>query len=536
MPLSVVAMALLTTIATAATRHPHVDSLNPNSREIFATAMEWGDRYFDAASSLTEAPPSAVGDQHGSGNHLLTKESAWYALGLLLRDATGDRSRAAGVIRAILKQQYDEPAMAWDGTFRRNPQEPEPKADSRPGIEYDPNWREFIGTAFAIILKEYPDRVHADLAAVMRAAITHAVSGEMKEGRLKPNYTNIALMYGFLWNFAATDCGHPEWAKPASDWQESVYALFKRHDSFEEYNSPTYTGVDLYALALYRDYGTTARMRSIGSEMEAELWHTTAAFYNANLRNISGPFDRAYGMDMESYVSVVGLWLRTVMDQQRAPLPSFTPPVDHVGDLWIVPALVVLDANIPDDAMREFTHFEGEHAVTKTITEERTATAWIGKDLMYGAEATSMTKGVEEHSQFHPVTIHWKMPDGKIGWVQLTRCPPIDATAKQGRIDISTSGDVRFRIFDGSRAGDVSRNNWSLPGLHVKVETDAASFDLVHDGAFTDVTYHHVTKMLLLPVYAGAKRSVAFNESGAALIVRDPDGNQIVLQARQAAE
>lgn len=51
--LAVVAIASLTTITSAATRHPHVDSLNANSRAIFATAMEWGDRYFDAASSLS---------------------------------------------------------------------------------------------------------------------------------------------------------------------------------------------------------------------------------------------------------------------------------------------------------------------------------------------------------------------------------------------------------------------------------------------------------------------------------------------------
>lgn len=320
-------------------------------------------------------------------------------------------------------------------------------------------------------------------------------------------------MYGFLWNFAATDCGRPEWTKRASDWQESVYALFKKHDSFEEYNSPTYTGVDLYALALYRDYGTTPRMRTIGTEMETELWRTTAAFYNANLRNISGPFDRAYGMDMQSYVSVVGLWLRTVMDKEHAPLPSFTFPVDHVGDLWIVPALVVLDAKIPADAMGQFTHFKGEHAVTKTIADERAATAWIGRNLMYGAEMTSMTKGVDERSQFRPVTIHWKLPDGRIGSVQLTRCPAIDATAKRGHIDISVSGDVRLRIFEGNGAGEVSRNNWNLPGLYVKVETDAGSFDVAYDGTFTDVTYHRLTKMSLLPVYAEAGRAAKSSSS-----------------------
>jgi len=85
-------------------------------------------------------------------------------------------------------------------------------------------------------------------------------------------------------------------------------------------------------------------MRSIGSEMEASLWRTTADFYNANLRNVSGPYDRAYGMDMQSYVSVVGICLRTVMDEDQAPLPKFVPPVDHIDDLWMAPLVVILDS------------------------------------------------------------------------------------------------------------------------------------------------------------------------------------------------
>ena len=78
----------------------------------------------------------------------------------------------------------------------------------------------------------------------------------MKQGRLQPSYTNIALMYGYLWAFAAVPSHRPDWANQAQ-WQESVYKLFKQHDSFFEYNSPTYAGADFYGLALWRDYGST---------------------------------------------------------------------------------------------------------------------------------------------------------------------------------------------------------------------------------------------------------------------------------------
>ena len=135
-------------------------------------------------------------------------------------------------------------------------------------------------------------------------------------------------MLGFLWDYAAVHGNRPEWIAPAAKWQKiRPYGLFKQHDALNEFNSPTYGGVDLYALALWRDYGLTPAMRSRGREMEAALWRTTADFYNANLRNISGPYDRSYGMDMRSYVSIQGLWLRTVLDAE----PRSTAPVGQAS-------------------------------------------------------------------------------------------------------------------------------------------------------------------------------------------------------------
>lgn len=428
-------------------------------------------------------------------SYYMVRESTWYALGLLLRDGPGDRTRAAEILRVVLKQQYHEPGKPWDGTFKRSPNEPEPPANAVMWRGYDPNWREFIGTTFAIILEEYRDRIPADVAKEMMVAIDDAVAGEVKQGRLQPTYTNPALMLGFLWEYAAVHGNRPQWIAPATKWQDTVYGLFKQHGTFDEFNSPTYTGVDIYALALWRDYGSTPQMRAMGREMEAALWRTTASLYNAKLRNISGPYDRSYGMDMRSYVSIMGLWLRTVLNANQAPVPSFHPPVDHVADLWFVPLIVVLDTHIPPDAMKSFESFQGEHEVRQSIAEGRIATAWIGRNVIYGGEFTGHTRGVDAESQFHPVTVQWQAP-GRIGWIQLTRCPPIDATADKKGIVISADGSVSFRISaPGIVAGDVKADDWKLPGLTVRVKADAKSFTAQQHGTFVDVTYTGMTAM-----------------------------------------
>jgi hypothetical protein len=489
--------ALTALPAVARPRHPDMASLGKNSSEIFLTSMKWGDQFWDSQTGLARAPVS-VAAAYSHPLHFMVRESSWYALGLLLRDQPGDRDRAAQTLRAVLKEQYHEPGRPWDGTFRSTPEEPEPGANAQMGDDFDPNWREFIGTTFSIILNEYPDRIPSDVARDMLGSVNSAVEGEIKEGRLQPTSTNIALMYGYLWNYAAVHNHRPDWVAPSTQWMETVYKLFKQHDAFAEYNSPTYAGVDLYALALWRDYGSTPRERNIGSEMEASLWRALADFYNPNLRNISGPYDRSYGMDMQSYVSLVGLWLRTDLDEDKAPLPKFDPPVDHVGDLWLVPAITVIDTRIPSDAMKSFRGFQGEHQIRRQITHQRIATAWIGKDVIYGGEITGHTVGVSGDSQFHPVTIQWQTPDSKIGWVQLIQSPAIDASADRKHIVISTLGDVSFRISaPGITSSNAGSGQWTLPGLTVHVEADSKGFSVEQHGQFVDLKYTGITRMIL---------------------------------------
>jgi hypothetical protein len=312
--------------------------------------MHWRDRNWDSQSKLLRNSP--IGQP-------TLRSSSYYALGLLLRDKPGDRMSAAEVLDAVLAQQYNTPGEPYDGTFRRNLSGP----DAHTGVviwkDYDPNWREFIGTTFAMTLEEYPDRIPRGLDRKLNASILHAVASEIGNKRLIPTYTHPTLIYGFLWNFAAAPNRRANWIKESTAWQNTVYALFRKHNAFNEYNSPIYSRVDLYALGLWSRYGSTSRIRQTGRVMEEFLWESLAAFYSANLKNISAPFDRDYGMDMNSYVSVVGVAPRTVLSATFAPLPEQALPVTHRRDLWYASHLANLGADILPDAMRSFRSFQG---------------------------------------------------------------------------------------------------------------------------------------------------------------------------------
>ncbi len=452
-------------------RHVRLERLSPYAMDLYTRSMDLSAQSFDVEAHLIVRPTRSHSNARGG---YMVRESSWYALGLLLRDKPGDRELAATLLRTVLANQYRTQGVKWYGTFKRSPEDPEPKTGDIAFTSYDPNWRHFIGTIFQMVLIEYPDRIPADLAKDLEASIELAVTGEMQDGRLKESYSNIALMYGALWEFAAVRSNNAEWKTKAAAWNAEVYRLFHEHNTFYEYNAPTYYGVDLYGLGLWVRYGLTPATRQMGAAMQAVLWRDIAEFYNPLLRNMTGPYDRSYGMDMQKYVSVTGVWLRSVLPAKLAPLPEEpTLQTDHVADLWFAPMVAILGTDIPSDAMPKFRIFAGPHFITRTIDAKRTATAFVGRDLLYGAESTGMTKDAGHATQFHPVTVQWRTPGGGIGWIRLTQSPNLNAVADAHGIMITTKGDVDFLIdAEGMDAAAVQASAWTLPGLRVAVATD----------------------------------------------------------------
>ncbi|HEY8994080.1 MAG TPA: hypothetical protein VIM71_05425 [Lacunisphaera sp.] len=464
--------------------------------EMLGAALAISDRAWDERAGLVWSPaPGEEGRVHR------TRESTWYALGLLMRDQPGDAARAIRVIEQVLDFQFAAPGQAWDGTFRRAPEEPVPGPGAELWQNYDPNWRQFIGTTFVLMLEQRANRLPAELQARMVDAIRRAVEGELSQGRAEPYHTNIKLMHGFLLGWAGRRLGRAEWVERSDAWIEEIRTEFARHETFEEYNSPTYYGVDFYGLALCRRYGATATIRAAGAELEAGLWRDVGRFYHAGLKNMCGPFDRAYGMDMRRYVSLMGVWMGLVLPAELTPLPDPAGPMEHAHDFAAAPLYVALGAQVPDDVLTGFRRFDRERLLSRPITITRTATAWLGAHVMIGGEITGRALGATPgKGQFHPATIHWQAPGGNIGWVRLYASPPSDAEAGKETLTVTANaaGDFIFRIsVPGLVADRLGRDGWVLPGLTVLVESDATALTLKADDGLIDVAYHGATRLVL---------------------------------------
>jgi hypothetical protein len=289
-----------------------------------------------------------------------------------------------------------------------------------------------------------------------------------------PTYANIALLRAWLEAWAgSTD----------HSYARAVADAFHRHGCFVEHNSPTYYGIDLLALGLWQRPDARPDLQELGAGIEVALWTDIGRWWHAGLGNLCGPYSRAYGMDMHSYVSGLGLalWCAGL----PAPLPDLTAPaIPHGHDLCLAPLLQHVGVRVPDAVRGAFDAFGTPHAVEQLVDDDprRIATGWLADDLLVGAEAGD--GGLHARGQYHPATVHWRRPDGGVGWLRLVHHGPTQATAGERRLEVTCHphprrGPQPLRWDSNDDALEVAPDRWSFPGLEVSVTTDAHLVDPV---------------------------------------------------------
>ena len=446
-------------------------TLSPYAQELLNTSMPWMDRLYDDEAGLLWHPVDGTPPESGQhGDQHMVRDSTYYALGLLMRDGLGDRQRAERILHVVLDQQILEPEAPFHGTFLRTPEEPRPGFWAREWRDYDPNWRDFIGTGFALALIHFEELLPRSLILRIEESFRKAVEGALMR-RVSPGYTNIALMDAYLLYFAGERLGAAEWQQAGERLAQQVYDLFQANRAFAEYNSPTYYGVDFYALALWRGHSTSRRLNELGAEMEADLWRDVAQFYHAGLRNLAGPWARSYGMDMQRYAALLGLWIWLLVGREKAPFPDTTQPFEHSADLCFATVIALVGAQAPETCVPSFEAFQEAHLIEHVVNSEPRweASAWLAEEVMLGGAFTSQQ--VKGSAQFHPLTMHWRTQSGQVGWARLIHTQALDVRAKEGQLQVTGQGPLDFEIYSpGTLPEQVQSDQWQLNGLLVRLD------------------------------------------------------------------
>jgi len=442
------------------------------------------DALLDLETHLVWNPPGSLDDEGVPGRSLhQVPQSAWAALD---RAARGEGDVVARTVEALLALQYDAPGTPWHGTFARFAEAPVPKEGAVEWVDYDPNWRQFVGIALQLLLAEHGALLDAALRTRVEDAIALAAEGEEQSGRLQWWYTNIALQHAWF----LVEAGR---ASAGEELAERVVEGWREHRTFQEFNSPTYDGVDLWALALWRGRSSSDRLRAWGAELEDGLWRTFADRFHAGLGNVAGPYTRAYGIDMHRHVAKVSLLVAGAAGLDAAPLPDLDADlVAHGHDLQSLPALVLAPPVVSDDVLAHLRSFQGErtvHEVIGTWPTRREATAWVGDDLAIGAEHGDSDWG--GWYQFVAGTVHWRRPDGAVGVLRYVPDGPPRGRAEPGLLRVEGPGRIEVHGPEPDGVLHTTKHTaadpWvevlepgrtELPGLVVDLRPDGDGFVL----------------------------------------------------------
>ncbi len=217
-----------------------------------------------------------------------TRSALSYAVALLDAGEPWRRERACHILDRVIALQDQDPQSRTYGIWSWFMEEPLDKM-SPP----DWNWADFNGTQLLQVALDHRDRLPADLAERLDAAIYHACRSIQRRD-VGPGYTNIAIMGTYVTYVAAELYGIPDLLAYAQMRLKRLYDFTMEQDSFAEFNSPTYTVVALRLLSLMlmhiRDAGALRMVR----ELHDLGWRDVARRFHPPTNQWAGPHSRCY--------------------------------------------------------------------------------------------------------------------------------------------------------------------------------------------------------------------------------------------------
>lgn len=408
--------------------------------DLFETTLEWGRQWWDPEVSMLWNPDGAFPEMAAGRTLHQVPNTAWFAWSLLATGDPRDARSARDAIEALLELQHDAPGTPFDGTFRRFLEWPDPPDDPVMWEDYDPNWRQFVGTTFALILEDFGDLLGDGLGGRVLQACRRAALGE-PDGRIPTSYTNPALMRAWLDAWVGTRTDDPGLLERGEGLARRMVERFDRHGTFDEFNSPTYYGIDLYALALWRTFGPTPVFWEQGRRLELAVWDEMLDLFSPSLGNWAGPYTRSYHPDATRSVAKAALWLWAEGGREWAPLPPLNPAVHHGHDLTSGPVIARLHRPVHAELERGLRR-DLPRTVRATI-DDREITAHLGGDLLLGAESSPHDWGGWD--QFMPFVAHWRAGDAvEVLWLADPRQLTAELTPTSARLEVGGSERIEL--------------------------------------------------------------------------------------------
>ncbi|KAF3799376.1 hypothetical protein GCG54_00001418 [Colletotrichum gloeosporioides] len=516
------ATALLA-LAGTATASSYVANLSTNAQGLLNESMAWMDQYYDRSAGYLYDFGSASALRHE------TRSSVWYALGLLARNNGDDAAEAEKIITNTIAGQFKVESEQWYGDYQKYDGEPYVGSENYPGSIYnswDPNWRGFVGTTLIMALEEFPHLLSNDTQDLILTSLHNTTKGDeyrvggVDDDNLYPAYSNPAIMRALVSGYTGRKLGDANMTQSGENYAQEIIDLFDRANTLSEFNSGTYTGVSLFGLILWSKYlPEDSIMTQKGPQMLTDTWKAVAQLWNPSMKNMAGPWDRAYGYDMTRYVSLMALWFWTLIGKENSSLISAPQVMSHAADYAWAPLFAVLadyhQSLLPEGLVANLTTFSGDHFFTASTYYPpydyvpRNITSWLSENLTIGAE--SFNENViggpsENQASFNPAVIQWNTGN-EISFISLYPTEmALDVAVEANKLTLTYPNGTADSIFSfvvGTFIKKPTVAGWAdVQGLNVSVsgninETYALSFageyggsdSMIRDFEFWNFTY-----------------------------------------------
>lgn len=421
---------------------------------------EFVDAEFQAGKSIQE---------NLSGN-ISTRAKIRLAEALLFRNHARDVDNANVIIQWICKLQNTEMGSMNFGVW---------PGGNEVTNSYDQNMREFIGTDLLIIYDKYRQHLNPETLEQVIVALKNAAKGAYKRD-VNPNYNNISIMSSLMMEYVGYTFHLKKIEAAGLKKAKKIYENYHVYNALCEFNTPTYYGVDFAGLAMWRTFSFSLEMQTMGKHLEKDLWNDVATFYNPNLQNMCGPFFRSYGMDMQKYNAITGIWIAAAIDN-----PTIASiPLKNGGKFYecgFIVSILEMGIDMPQSVLKKLEKFDKPIFISKTVPNYyegdklKQVTAMINENwMMGGIWGCLKLSGILRIG-----TIHWKAPDESIGWLLLPGEGKTNVKVDEKNMEIYLA-DKKARSFfvyvysTENEQFKVSDSIWQFPGMKFNVTTSLA--------------------------------------------------------------
>ncbi|KAF3762472.1 hypothetical protein M406DRAFT_218542, partial [Cryphonectria parasitica EP155] len=414
-----------------------VSSWSPSTQDLFSQGMTFLDSFYDPRAGYLYDLSSAEGLRHES------RQTVFYALGLLARNQGQDAVQAAKILYNIVGGQITDPDSGAYGDYQIYPEQPAfgPGYPAEAYGNYYPISRSIMGNAMVVALEEFPHLLSEDLVGTLKSSLELNLKSNFTPTQA-PSGTAYSLTTSFLalWggknlpNLSNTT-GINATAQGAA-LAKQVIDNFDEYGSIPEYNSAPYLTFTFWPLAMAAKYlGNDTELGQRAPDLIASTWTSLGEWYHADLKNLAAPISRGFGYDLTRYMHSFGLYLWDMAGHENSPFYQLehVNPIPRVTDFanTMMTALYSSTMNqyVPADVLAEIKQFSGERSVNATafvaakdlVTQN--LTAWLSDNITIGAVSFSQVAagGPYTESIYIPGAIQWHTGglDNEVGYINV---------------------------------------------------------------------------------------------------------------------